>query len=926
MFDTGGDGGEPIEPLILERGGTLSRYLLVERVGIGGMGVVWAAYDPELDRKVAIKLLRPRRHGGRSELARSRLIREAQAMARLNHPNVMAVHDVGEHGGQVFLAMEFVHGKTLGEWVRATRRDWPEIVAMYVQAGRGLAEAHRCGLVHRDFKPANVLVGSDARARVTDFGLARSVETLSGEEALGLGSQWSVARVQQVDPTASALASHLTQTGSMLGTPAYMAPEQFESGQFDARSDQFAFCVALWEALHRQRPFAGETIAELSDAVSDGTIVAPPSDSRIPGALDRTLRRGLAVDPDARWPSMDALLTELGRKPASARWRWLVAAGVVASFTAALIVAPHLLPDPITSGDGCPDSSAELDGVWDASRREALAAAVLAAGGEGQVERLEQITAALDDYGSRWSAMHQDICEHRRPYVAPGLSAARTRCLVAGRWALAASVDRLVDGGVEVFDRAGLLIELLPAIEACGRSRYLDASVPLPADPERAHAIESLRWRFAAAKLRAEFGDSSAGLAELRALVDAAGTLGFPPLGVELNTELGELEVRIDDPLTAPEQTRERLEQAVADAIRTRQDVHAARAATALIEIVGWRVAEPDTDEALRWAARARAWHERVDAPAINRATADVAEGVVRQRAGDDDGAERSYFAALEHFALRFDRVVVSSRANEGLAQLRLARGDLRGARAMLDGIVELRAKWFGEGDRETVRIAVALAAVDVELGDWGPALAGLERVANGRAGAGAALELAKLRLARAELLGSGLAEVEALVRDAVAAPGSQRRKAEALLVAAWLERAAGRLGEAEALLDSGAALLEGEPDGELAIAYALERGWQSLAGGQAERALDEFVGVAELLGVARSSVAAEAHAGQGRALVELGRLLDARVELEAALAIWDELAPKGHPRAVFSLELLAGLAGPESRYRSRAEVIRAGL
>ncbi|HLT38748.1 MAG TPA: serine/threonine-protein kinase, partial [Enhygromyxa sp.] len=198
VFETG-DETAPAEPAPLERGGMLSRYILVERVGLGGMGVVWAAYDPELDRKVAIKLLRPRNDRGRSESARTRLIREAQVMARVTHPNVIAVHDVGVHDGQVFLAMEFVQGKTLRRWVRSTRREVREIVAMFVQAGRGLAAAHAIGLVHRDFKPANVLIGPDGRARVTDFGLARSVEAPI-EEDTSAHESWSAARIQRFDP------------------------------------------------------------------------------------------------------------------------------------------------------------------------------------------------------------------------------------------------------------------------------------------------------------------------------------------------------------------------------------------------------------------------------------------------------------------------------------------------------------------------------------------------------------------------------------------------------------------------------------------------------------------------------------------------------------------------------------------------------
>ena len=273
------------------------------------MGVVYGGYDPQLDRKVALKLLHGGKGGSRpaARWERARLIREAQSMARLSDPNVVTVHDVGEHEGQVFVAMEYVEGSTLTEWI-ATGRSHRELLDAFVQAGRGLAAAHAKGLVHRDFKPDNVMVeaGASPRVRVMDFGLALPLE---------------VADAAPSDPSAEASSSTtgLTRAGAIVGTPAYMAPEQWHGEVADARSDQFAFCVALWEALHGQRPFVGDDVVDLAVAVTEGRIEDPRT-AAVPARLTRVLRRGLACDPEARFKDMDALLADIDPSPRRRPW------------------------------------------------------------------------------------------------------------------------------------------------------------------------------------------------------------------------------------------------------------------------------------------------------------------------------------------------------------------------------------------------------------------------------------------------------------------------------------------------------------------------------------------------------------------------------------------------------------------------------
>jgi len=512
----------------------VGRFTAVRQIGAGGMGVVYMAYDEQLDRKVAVKLLQERPGAGADaeSLGHARLLREAQAMAHVSHPNVAAVYEVGTYEDQVFVAMELVEGKTLGQWLADAPRGWKEIVAVYVQAGRGLAAAHAAGIVHRDFKPENVIVGDDGRARVLDFGLARASQTTP---------TLPPAEISASDlKLNTSLAARLTQAGSLMGTPAYMPPEQYLRAGTDARSDQFSFCVTLFEALYGARPFSGQTLSELMAAITRGKIRVPKQHRPVPGWIHEVVVRGLHVDADQRWPDMPTLLEALGRDPARRRRRWAIRGGALALLAA---TAFAVLEARELQAQVCGGAAAQLGDVWNPARAGEVRAAMRASALPYAPAAAERVAASLDDYADQWIAARTRACEATavRQEQSQELLDRRMACLDERRAALKALVGVLVAADAAVVEKAVQATSELPRLEPCSDSAYLQARVRPPDDPSAALRVEATRAQLSQARALMLAGRFAGAGGLVEEALAAATTLGYGPLTAEVELAQGEL-------------------------------------------------------------------------------------------------------------------------------------------------------------------------------------------------------------------------------------------------------------------------------------------------------------------------------------------------------------------------------------------------
>jgi tetratricopeptide (TPR) repeat protein len=617
----------------LARGATVGRYRIVDIVGVGGMGVVYAAFDPELDRKVALKLLRTDVAGAvdepRRRDLRARLLREAQAMARLSHPDVIAVHDVGTFGDQVFIAMELVDGGTLAGWLRERPRGWREVLRKFVRAGRGLAAAHAAGLVHRDFKPDNVLVGVDGRVRVTDFGLARPALDSDG------------AAPAPASPS-TPLDVTLTRTGALVGTPAYMAPEQMDAALTDARSDLFSFSVALWEALYCARPFDGDTLEALRSAILDGRLREPPRGSPVPAWIRRELARGLRARPEERPPSLAALLDALDRdRRRRSTIAIAAAAGAVALSLGAVLVYRFAVERP----GACVGVARPINAVWGADRRAAVERAFTATRLSYASGALHGVMQIIDEYAVSWAMQRTQSCEAtRKREQSAELGDLRAACLDERLRELDDLARALSVPDEELVRRAPAVAAGLLPLDNCSDVQGLTARTPPPRDARARAALARAADQLLDGRVALLAGRLRDAEPPLRAALATAREHHYRPQEAIALYLLSGVADESGDPKTAASE----LQEAVWAAEAGHDDIAATEAAVQLLFVAGGRLGQ--LAEVPRLARQAQTELERVGHSDHLSAALENTLGALALAQHHDDEARRHLTRALELF------------------------------------------------------------------------------------------------------------------------------------------------------------------------------------------------------------------------------------------------------------------------------------
>lgn len=663
------DRGDPVR---------IGRYTLGERLGAGGMGVVCAAWDPELSRRVAIKLLHVGGHHGGE--ARSRLLREARALACIRHPNVIEIYDVGVRdcpGAEidVWLVMELVDGIDGVGWLRAARREWQAVLDVFIAAARGLEAAHAAGMLHRDFKPANFLVGSDGRVRVVDFGLARALADHSGSAA----SDASVSVLDGSNTKSSeSIGGALTTHGVVMGTPRYMAPEQHFGGEPDVRTDVYNFCASLFWAIYGRAPFAGDGIAKMARAKQSGQMIPRPRDAAVPSALYSVLARGLRPEKERRFPCMEELRGELERirAPRRAGVGWVVGAALVGAvgFGFGVRAAPK-------DASACAAQSDDVDGVWsDANRARVLTALHPKS---GRATDVSSTMNALDVWATTWGEAQRTACGEPS---SPGRDA-RLGCLVDARRGLRATVELLGEADPKVTRRAGRLVAELPDLASCSERT---APTP-PLEPGESQRAEDILTGLARARALALSGR----LTEAKTLVERAMSSSVELSHVPTRVEALYVRGLVLEEAADHEEATAALEDAYLQALDAGLDDRAADAALRIVRIVG--IERPDVDVE-PWIGRARAQLARLGPDSGREAD------LLRHLAGIDvhRGDARAALAKL----LEAERIssALSSRdpieaglTREKIGQARYGLGDYAAARAELELAVGMLTRAVGE-------------------------------------------------------------------------------------------------------------------------------------------------------------------------------------------------------------------------------------
>ncbi len=909
-------------------GDVIGRYTLLDRLGAGGMGVVFSAHDDRLDRKVAIKVLRggAAPQGEWSE-GRARLLREAQAMARLSHPHVVEVFDVGTHAGVLYIAMALVDGLTLRGWLRARARSWSEVVEMFVQAGRGLAAAHAAGLVHRDFKPANVLVDEHGHARVLDFGLALpSGGRGRGEAAVARASESAVLASSSI--ITDRLTAPVTEAGTVMGTPAYMAPEQHHGAEIGPAADQFAFCAALFEGVYGARPFEGETSEALGRAKRAGKVAAPPRGHPAPLALHRALVRGLAPRAEQRWPSMDALLSALERLVRPRRYRWIGLGVVLASGG----VATWMLTARPPEDSACAEARVVLQQAWGEPQREALRRTLQASPGVYAADTVERVERRLDDYAARWSSLHAQICAEAPADAQAKLARdRRLECLRRRGRRMATLVEVLADARTDLLMQASSLVHGLPALEGCAAEEPDDGGLVPPDDPTTAQRVVEIQRALEEVATLANAGQYDRAHALAVEMHGQAEALGYGPLLVRTETWLGQTLLLRGE----REAAEKRLVHVLHEAEAVGDDALVVFVVESLVHLTSDR-----PEEGLRWARHGQARLSRVPDDARTQATMRMTLGLALTNAGRAAEALEPLSQAVEGWSglLGPDALTTASaRNNLGIAYYELGR--YADAIAEYEQVLGIYEQALGPAHPEVGMVLNNLANAAIELGQYDRALALQVRVLEiWRGGLGP--DHPNLGAAYSNVGNS--ARTLGRVLEAIAAFERSIAIRERALGAEHPEVAVSRINYGNVLSDVGrydealaqlrrarSALERSVGDHPWAVAELAVEGMVLAAREEHEAARESHaraLAMLHALGMHEHPLGIDVRRGLGESLLALDRVAEAREQLEAALVIESRggASPDESAALWFALARVLRAQG-EDPARARALAERAG-
>ena len=751
--------GEPPGPPV-----SIGRFILKRLMGSGGMGEIYEANDDQLGRRVAIKLVRSDRTA--SSQADDRLLREAQILAQLSHPNIVQVYEVGRFEGRVFIAMEFIRGRSMRAWLKEhsaiqDKRYYREVLRLFTEAGRGLQAAHTAGLVHRDFKPDNILIGEDGRPRVVDFGLARTLTATSSNEYTvehgRLPDSLLHAETLSMDGSTSfplAAERRLTAQGQILGTPLYMAPEQMRGEETDQRSDQFSFCVSLYEALHGVPPFSGRSLDELQEAVTKGlTRTAPRRGAHVAAPVHHVLCRGLAAVPAERFPDMRTLLDMLEAWPRR-RQRWIRTAITVLAISVAAVLYSFR---PEHSDDACSEARASIVESWSPARRSAVEAAFISTGRSYAAASFHILAQQIEQYVGQLASENEATCRANEYRQQPTeLLELRTLCIAGRRQRLEALLTQLEHADGTMVERATVAASELPALSTCLHAGTLRSGAPVPA-PEEEAEVERIRRQLARARTEELLGHSDEALRIAQEQLAPSEYLGYGPLHAEVLYQSGRVLVFRG---TKPEITEgeKLLEQATYLANNTHHDELVA-------EIMNYRVLtdvrnHSNTDRVHEWSRWTESFIIRIGNPPLQRAHAlrNLGRLYFREsRMAEAEDYERQALALIEHepgvpplfHALylhdlantvrkrnRFDEasklytraleehIAVFGEAHPyvadvrfGIAMLYVAHGELDTARELLDEVLRIHMMALGEAHPLVGKVHLEFAELDRQRG-----------------------------------------------------------------------------------------------------------------------------------------------------------------------------------------------------------------